>query len=378
MDRDTSMLDSLQALELRVLQGPQAGARAPLAAGRPVVVAAGAGADADIVLRADAAAARLRITADVAHALLEVVEGELRLGEQLLAAGAQAAWPRHQPLRIGNAVLAFGLACEDEWPLADDVPPGAPAPVPQPDQNDLQKTRPPLRRRAEAWLAATGAAVLLGCGGSLWMAHVAAAPGASQAPVAVSSALLAEALRGGEFASLQAATLPDGRPVLRGRLADLAQRGRLEAWLARRHWAPALDLLVDEVLARDIAEVFRVNGIAAQAKPAGAGRFVAEVAERDAQRLARAEEVVRRDVRGVQQLAVRNTAVPLPPPAPPVVDDPNKRIASLVPGQPAYVVTADGARYFIGALLPSGHRIAQIAAERVVLERDGRQTNLNF
>jgi type III secretion protein D len=167
--------------------------------------------------------------------------------------------------------------------------------------------------------------------------------------------------------------------VLRGRLTDLAQRARLEQWLATRQWAPALDLVVDELVARDIAEVFRVNGIPAQARPAGAGRFVAELAERDPQRLARAEDVVRRDVRGVAQLAVRNTASPLPPPpAPPVADDPNKRIASLVPGDPAYVVTADGARYFVGALLPSGHRIAQIAAQRVVLERDGQQTNLNF
>ena len=375
MDRDTSMLDSLQALELRVLQGPQAGARAPLAAGRPVVVAAGGGADADILLRAEAAPARLRITADLAHALLEVVEGEVRLGEQLLAAGAHAAWARHQPLCIGSAVLAFGLACEDEWPAAEALPPGVAVPG---AQDDAQKTRPPLRRRAEAWLAATGAAVLLACGGSLWMAHVAAAPAA---PVAFSAALLAEALQGGEFASLEAATLPDGRPVLRGRLADLAQRARLEAWLATRRWTPALELLVDEQIVRDIAEVFRVNGIAAQARAAGAGRFEAEVAERDLQRLARADEVVRRDVRGVRQLAVRNRATPLPPPAPPappVVDDPSKRIASLVPGEPAYVVTADGARYFVGALLPSGHRIARIAAQRVVLERDGRQTSLNF
>ena len=375
MDRDTPMLDSLQALELRVLQGPQAGARAPLAAGCAVLVSAGGGADADIVLRGDGAAARLRITADAAHALLEVVEGELRLGEQLLAAGAQAAWARHQPLRIGNTVLAFGLACEDEWPQADAMPPMAAASASVAETDDPQKARPPLRRRAETWLAATGAAVLLACGGSLWMAHVAAAPVPT---VAFSAALLGEALKGGEFASLEAATQADGRPVLRGRLADLAQRARLEAWLATRQWTPALDLLVDELVARDIAEVFRVNGIAAQAKAAGAGRFVAELAERDTQRLAGAEEVVRRDVRGVKELAVRNTATPLPPPTPPVVDDPNKRIASLVPGEPAYVVTADGARYFVGALLPSGHRIAQIAAQRVVLERDGQQTNLNF
>jgi type III secretion protein D len=87
---------------------------------------------------------------------------------------------------------------------------------------------------------------------------------------------------------------------------------------------------------------------------------------------------VRRDVRGLTKLSVRNTAEPLPKPMPPVSDDPGKRIASLVPGDPGYVVTADGSRYFVGAMLPTGHRIAEIGAESVTLEFDGKKTTLNF
>jgi type III secretion protein D len=372
MDRDPLLLETLQALELRVLEGPQAGARAPLAAGTAFVIAAAASAhaaDADIVLRDSPAPVRVRVSANLGHALIEVLDGELCLGDQVLAAGAQAAWARHAPMRIGGAVVAFGLACEDEWPLGTArAAAGAPAAA-------ADAPRPPLRRRAEAWLAATGAGVLLACAGSLWMAHVAAAP--RPMPV-LSASTLVDALKASEFAALEAATQPDGRLVVRGRLSDLAQRGRLEAWLARHQWTPSLDLLVDEAIAREVTEVFRVNGIAGQLKAAQGGRFAIEVAERDVDRLARAEDVVRRDVRGLVQLTVRNTATPLPPPTPPVVDDPNKRIASLVPGDLPYVVTVDGARYFVGALLPSGHRIAQIAAQRVVLERDGRETNLNF
>jgi len=75
---------------------------------------------------------------------------------------------------------------------------------------------------------------------------------------------------------------------------------------------------------------------------------------------------------------VHNTAVPLPPPSAPMSDDPGKRVASVVPGDPAYIVTVDGARYFVGALLPSGHRITEVAAQKVTLERDGQQTTLNF
>ena len=59
-------------------------------------------------------------------------------------------------------------------------------------------------------------------------------------------------------------------------------------------------------------------------------------------------------------------------------DDPGKRIASVVPGDPAYLVTADGARYFVGAMLPTGHRITRIDGQHVTLERGGEESTLNF
>jgi len=235
--------------------------------------------------------------------------------------------------------------------------------------------RLPLRRRAEVWLASMGAGVLLACAGALWMAHVTAAPRA--APV-LDIAALTSALRASEFASLEVTRGVDGRISLQGRVATQVQRQRLDAWLLDRAPQARADVLVDEAVAHDVTEVFRVNGVAVKTQVEGPGRVTAEVAERDHDRLARAEGVVRRDVRGLEQLAVHNTAKPLPPPAPPVPDDPGKRIASLVPGETAYLVTADGSRYFLGALLPSGHRVMQIAKASVTLELNGQQSTLNF
>ena len=375
MDRAPSSLDTLNALELRVLEGPQGGARAPLATGVACVLAAepdGNGRSADIVLREDRLApARVRISADLPHALLEVLEGEVRLGEQLLKAGTQANWPMHTPLTIGRSVVAFGHACIDDWTGQ------AAAGKPLPDL-DAQAAAPAarLRHRAEVWLAATGAAILLACAGALWMAHLANA--SPRATPAGDAAALTAALQNSDFAALAVGTGADGRIELHGRLATLAQRSKLDDWLATRRFAAAVDVQVDEAVAREVTEVFRVNGVPVQAKADGPGRVVAEVAERDHDRLARAVETVKRDVRGLTALNVQNSAKPLPPPATPLVDDPGKRIASLVPGEPAYVVTVDGARYFVGALLPSGHRITQVAQQRVTLERDGQQSTLNF
>jgi type III secretion protein D len=376
MDRAAPSVESLHALELRVLEGPQGGARAPLSAGVDCVVAAqadGQGAGADIVLREERVApARVRVQADLAQATLEVLAGEVRLGDQTLAAGQQATWMPHAPLQIGSSVVAFGRACDDDWK------PGAPAETASaeaPDDDTPAPTPTPLRRRAEVWLASLGAGVLLSCVGALWMAHVAAAP----APVAMDpAAALVTALRGSEFTALEASRSADGRITLRGRVSTQAQRALLDAWLTERRLAPTVEVWVDEAVAQDVTEVFRVNGVAVRTQLVGLGRVAAEAAEPDTTKLNRATEVVRRDVRGLLALEVRNTAKPTPPPVAPLSDDPGKRIASLVPGEPAYLVTADGSRYFLGALLPSGHRVMQIAKGSLTLELNGQQLILNF
>ncbi len=373
-------------LELRVLEGAQAGARAPLAAGVMCTLATGPLAGhVDIVLREpQAEPARVRLTAGGGKALLEVLDGQVQLGPRTLEAGARVAWAMHAPLRIGAAVVAYGPASQLEWPphvgdeggqeLSSDPIDAAPATADPPDETFVQPLRPPRRRTP--WVVPLGLLVALSSAGALGVAHVVLGP--SDTVQTTAAPTLADALHGSEFAHLSTARNGAGQLELRGRLPTLAARARLDAWLAAQPYAPVVNVQVDEGIARDVTDVFRVNGVAVQAKVQGPGQIVAEAAETDAQRLSRAEEIVRRDVRGLEQLTLHNRAAPPPPPAPPVIDDPGKRIASLVPGDPGYLVTADGARYFVGAMLPTGHRITHIAGQRVTLERDGQTTQLNL
>jgi type III secretion protein D len=369
MDRAAPTLESPHTLELRVLEGPQRGARAPLPSGQGCTIAVGQGGPADgvdIVLREPGAEeARLRVSADTPNAMLEVEQGQVQLGEQTLKAGEQALWPQHTPLRMGSTVIAFGNAAIEHWtPPAPGADPAPASAVP----------KPPARRqraRPEVWLASTGAGLLIACVATLWYAHAAANTEGETTPAAGDSSAVVAALRASDFGALEVTRSADGRPAVRGRVANTTQRDKLQAWLALRAPGTALDVVVDELVARDVTEVFRVNGIAVKAQVAGAGRIEAEAAEPDLVRLKRA-------VRGLQQLALRNTATPRPPPAPPLPDDPGKRIASLVPGEPAYLVTADGSRYFVGAVLPSGHRVMRIAHGSVTLDFDGQKQTLNF
>lgn len=391
MERAAPSLESLQALELRVCAGPQRGARASLRTGIPCVIAAGPDTDtsfADIVLRDDqAVAARIRLHADFPEAMLEVLQGEVKLGGQVLAGGRQISWNAHAPLTIGNAVVAFGRACIDEWPTVTPSSPARPSPgassagaSPPVPGRAAKAAGTPWRRRADVWLAATGTAVLLLSSVVVGAAYIQARPSAVEAATLPDDpvARLVRSLRESGFGMLDVTTRGNGQVVVRGRLATEAQHDQLAHWLRDAPLAPAIEVIVDESLVREVAEVFRINGVAVSAQLIGPGRVAAEAAEQDAAALARAEEAVRRDVRGLLALDVRNTAKPAPPPPPPVNDDPGKRIASLVTGSSAYLVTVDGARYFVGAMLPTGHRIVRIDKSAVALERNGQRTSLSF
>jgi type III secretion protein D len=48
------------------------------------------------------------------------------------------------------------------------------------------------------------------------------------------------------------------------------------------------------------------------------------------------------------------------------------RIVSVVASADPYVVTADGSRYYVGASLPQGGRLAGVKEGEVLVERDGR------
>jgi type III secretion protein D len=291
--------------------------------------------------------AAVRITAQDACALVEVLHGEISIAGQVHAAGAITPWARHQRLRIASAVVAFGLACEANWPVSDD-PLAGPSAAPSAATGEPPHARPPedqpvpaakisWRRRPEAWLVGTGALVLLSCTAALQLSAGIGRGAAHPAVTAQANGVAAAAI----------ASEPH-------------------------------EMRSSESLAQEVAEVFRIQGVPVSAHLAGPGHVQVKAQLADAAKLARVQDSARRDVRGLERLEVSNQPPPMHKPAPPLIDDPGKRIAALVTGAMAHVVTADGSRYFVGAQLPSGHRIAQVNAQALLLERDGEFSMLSF
>jgi type III secretion protein D len=384
--------DTKAALELRVLAGPQAGARAPLARGAafrlwvtaPAAAAVEPAQPQDLALHSAGAAASLQIewvsgTAAAAVPVLrvQVLQGELRCGAECVCAGQVADWPMRHPLDLDGVQLAWGPMAEAHWQVAA---PAAPDPAPA-TATSPAPTSPAVRAKrgfgAERWLATAGVALALGSAGLMALAQL--ADTGRQETAASPLALATRALQASDFNSLSLQKANDGQLELSGRLATQAQRAHLDQWLQQKGLKPRLAVRVDEQLARDVTDVFRLHGIVAKAQVLENGAVQVQAQERDAGKLQRAEQAARRDVAGLSTLQVDNQPRGRANVRAALPDDPGKRVTAVVADTDLpYLVTADGSRYFVGALLPSGHRVMHIAESAVTIERDGQLSKLTL
>lgn len=320
------------ALELRVLTGRQAGARARLDPRHELLVCGVSAANqadtqfADILLASDVDFQLRLLPSGAGRVGLQLVSGLAVLAEQPLAPGATVhAWTPGQALQLGDTLVAYGPADQDYWPepvLHDG--PQAPA------AGQPRLTPPAPRPILEGVLTALGLVMVVGGVSLAW--------------------------RGG--------TLREAGQVV-AQVVPPAQAATP---------ATAPDLLASAV------DVFRLYGIAAKASWSPEGELVLRTQERDAAKVQAAAAAARRDIARLPALRVDNqppAAVAAAAAAPP--DDPAKRLVAVIDNADSpYFITADGSRYFSGALLPSGHRVIEIAGRAVVIERDGQRTRLTL
>ncbi len=396
-------MDNAPSHELRVLAGPQAGASISLTLGATIDVGSLAASGCQVVLRdPQVAEQRLRLRVRASDVRIEVLVGTVDMAGQKLVAPCSIDWPHFLPLRVGETVMAVGDAASPRWdgvlavaeaaPLAGTVapaaveepaaPPVAPAPAAQgaPVRAPAPAPAPvPRRGRLAAWVAIGGGTLAVAALGLMAFMSL-----ARPKPVGVESEgqRLERLLLAPEFSGLRVSRSGDDQPRVHGQVLTLGDRARLDRGLAEEHIEARVDVQVGEQIANAVRDVFRMNGVTAETVPPASlsdvGNVRVRTASADLPRLQRIEAAARQDVPGLKLLEVENTPPAVVPPPTPVPDDPGKRVASIVPGPVAYVVTVDGTHYFVGALLPSGHRLASITDTEVMLEKDGKLSPLKF
>lgn len=171
--------------------------------------------------------------------------------------------------------------------------------------------------------------------------------------------------------------------VVTGFVASQADAMALDQALRRSGVSVATEITVGERVASRVADVLRVNGVNADISVPDAAHVRAAtlgVTQRDWQR---AWAAVRRDVPHVRRMEIGHTNQPVARRtgttefAPPRFDL-DKQVALVVSRAPAHLVTHDRSRYFVGSLLPSGHRIVSIEDNRVALRKRDAVTTLQF
>jgi len=369
---------------LSVLSGAQKGATTWLSAGTPVTVGRGIGND--IVIRDQSVESEhvsLQLLDD--GLLVNVVQGQITVDGTTHGVSECLQLPCTAQLQIGGVDLLIesgadrvvsGSALD-----ASMIPPFS---VPQSaDMHDMEvhdsgqavAAQVPAvagSRGLSMWVTG-GIALLLTGGAVLWQG------GMFFAPTPEAQLSMSAMLESASFATLSVQQ-QGGQVTLSGFLETSEQSRQLNELIGLSGYQVDNNVLVGESLGNQVSDVFRVNGVPAEVLVAEGGVVSATTSVAADTPFARLEETVMTDVPGVASITIHNT------PPPPVEKknnssakvDAGKRVAMVVSDYPAHIVTEDHSRYFVGSILPTGHRIASIDNGVVSLEKMGVQSKLEF
>lgn len=365
--------------QLRVLSGRYQGANHPLT-GRCLSI--GHEFWNDVVLREPGTrglVAELAPAADAAApATLTLLAGTMTLLGNPIATGSSVQLPAYMPVFCNDMAIAWGEADSRRWSEAEALaaaPDTAAAVGAAAGDNEVGVRWWDVPLRGAGRFAR----------GSVTMGAVVAAGALAMVPTSFDALLqradavedARSALRGAGFPKLAVREDPEGGVIVSGEIAGEQDRPAISYALAEAGVPATLAVRSGAERARAAVSAARVHGfvIAAAAQPGN----ILEIhhGPLDSAGRQRLADVLRRDVPGAGQLRF---AADMAPPVPPLrqISDATKRVSSVVAGDPGYIVTVDGAHYFPGAVLPSGHRLVAIETASVVLEQGGKQSRLSF
>jgi hypothetical protein len=124
-------------------------------------------------------------------------------------------------------------------------------------------------------------------------------------------------------------------------------------------------------IARDVEEVLRLSDVSCDAHYDGNGTVTVHGHMGDPKVLATViQSRAMREIVGLKRVLAVNLDDRHSTASSMQVD--GTRIVSAISGDDPYVVTADGSRYYVGAELPQGGRLAGVEGDEVLIERNGR------
>jgi type III secretion protein D len=148
---------------------------------------------------------------------------------------------------------------------------------------------------------------------------------------------------------------------------------RLRTALAAQPIAIVDAITTDAELIEQVRDVFRTHGYDAQITYLGAARVRIDNLDEDHERVRHVATLTRTDVPQLAALSFAATGSLTPPTQPPHYRNaPGVTLSAHVDADIAYLAASDGGRYFVGSVLPSGHRVRRITSGAVQVDRNGQ------
>lgn len=337
----------------------------------------------DMVLRgAGTRDTMLRLQCHGETATLRVLGGKAELLGRTLEEGDEAILPAYLPFRIGEFVLAYGEQGDPRWEEAARVaatPCAAPLhPLPSPSLAD-RLFRIGRERLSGAGRVIAAPRLALACASILLLAlaagSAATAIGERRArPESFEDRLAAEGLSG-----LRVTGNPAGGLIVSGIVADEGQMAALRKLAGETGIPVRIDVTPTAALADAAAEVLQAQGVrgrveADRAMPRG---LLISAAYLPVDRQEDLRALLKRDLPGLRAVTFRTDDALGDNALQAFFGSAGRGLATLVE-DPGHIVTADGTRWFPGAVLPTGHRLISIGNNAVRLEKDGRVEDVHL
>ncbi len=362
----------MSGISLQITAGPQAGASMLIASG--ALVTLGQGLSNDVVLRDPSIGnQQISVQAESSSVVIGVTEGQVLVGGQLIEQGMQCRLPANETVVWGSTQLKFVAEIAGRS---------------QPAEAELASTTVAARwytTRKAAYVFAGSALVcgLLVVVASLWQGQLAK-------PANMTTVSAEMLLEESEFSHLRVSRNGES-VVISGFLPSREAAMGLSELLDKSGYKWTNAVQIGDELAAKVQDVFRVNGVAIKAQATQAGEVEITAPAIQQNKLQHLEKIVYRDIPQLHKLIVHPSPASLPFDGDGeiankvmpghkqrLVKDPGKRVTMVVSNDPAYVVTEDNSHYYIGSLLPTGHRISAIDGGHVSIVKAGVTTQMQY
>ncbi len=370
------------ALLLRVYGGRLDGAEQRLGPGG--VVRVGHDFDNMLVLRGRGTAGNsLALHLQGAAVRVHVLTGRASLLRVNVGAGSWVLLPPYVPLALGEYFLAVGEPGSPRWAEVPALLAGGEEELPpaggEPDESLPVRQRDGVQR----WLHGEAQALerklslrdrpglLLGAAAAL--AALVAAPSAFHVvrDTVNSPQIVESRLAEAGFSGLQVRRDPTTQAlVVEGRVPDDQAIERLRRLIGERYGTATLNVTTLTGAAAAVNGLLQSQGVDAEAVPTASGIAVhSEFIPAD--RMAALKSRIAADLPGTGPIRFVRDQARGPRDLQYFFASNRYGLASLVDGDPGYIVTADGQYWFAGALLPTGHRLVSVGKGEIRFERDG-------